>query len=177
MRPKKSFFAIAVTLLMLSLLSLIGCARDTGECDDGSLLPGDIAEEICNGVDLPPYEVKLLDTTDFSYYTFIPFGDGLSAAAADALVRITPHSLVVIRTEDGNGQALAQDVFMRADPNKWVSTCAQTVRVAYTADTVLLIMSETSMADALEANFLSLMKDLEGVTPAVLSRDNPRYEA
>lgn len=177
MKRPQSFITIAVTLLILAVLALLGCAKNTNDCEDEGLTPDGIASALCAGVDLPPYEVTRLDETNFEYYTFVPFDDSLSAAAADALVRITPHSLVVIRAENGNGSALAQIVFQNADPNKWVSTCAQTVRVVYTDRYVVLIMSETETADILTENFRALMKSVKSDAPAVLSRDNPRYEA
>lgn len=77
-------------------------------------------EKLYDNVDVPPYETVRLDSSNFEFFAFVPYDDSLSAVAADALVNITPHSVVVIRAENGNGASLVKKVVENADPNKWL---------------------------------------------------------
>ena len=165
---------IFACMLLVLVLLLTGC----GSRNEGPALPlEDLAGKLCKGVELPPYEVAALDRTNFEYYAFIPYDESLSAVSADALVNITPHSLVLIRAENGNGAELAEKIVGNADPNKWLCVGSETVRVAYTDHFVLLVMSEVSTADALTKNFEALAQELDGMDAELLTADNPRHES
>lgn len=96
--------------------------------------------------------------------------------AADALVNIAPHSVVVIRAENGNGASLAKKVVENADPNKWLCGGSEIVNVAYTDHYVLLIMSENAIADDIAENFKNMAKDLDGMEMTLLTANNSRYD-
>lgn len=136
----------------------------------------DLVEKLYDNVDVPPYETVRLDSSNFEFFAFVPYDDSLSAVAADALVNITPHSVVVIRAENGNGASLVKKVVENADPNKWLCVGSEIVNVAYTDHYVLLIMSEKAIADDIAENFKNMAKDLDGMEMTLLTANNSRYD-
>lgn len=172
---KNSLF-IAALIMALPVLVLEGCGNSTAVIgmDDTPLHA--IVEQLYDHVDVPPCEIIPLDQENFEAYSFIPYDDSLSAVAADALVRIAPHSTVVIRAESGNGPELAYKIIRNADPNKWISVGAETVYAAYTDHYVILVMSYRDTADAILENFKNMAAELDGMEMAFLTAHNPRYE-
>ncbi len=164
-----------VLALVLTVLCLAGCAQ-TGTADPPPLSPESIAEQLYTGVEVPPYEIVKLDETSFERYSFIPYEDGITAASADALVSITPHSMVVMYLPDGSGAEKARQVCMNADPNKWLCVGSETVIVTYTDHYVVLIMSDRSTASAITDNFREMAAELDGMEPDLMTKDNSRYE-
>lgn len=161
---------------LISVLAFEGCdARKEGNNMQSVPLEKIVVDLYVN-VDVPPYEIVALNSDNFQYYSFIPHNDSLSAVSADALASITPHSLVVIRTENGDGEALAQEIFNNADPGKWLCVRAESVSVAYTDHYVILVMSERITADAITENFGALAQELDGMNMKLYSADNPEYE-
>lgn len=176
MKSVKIHLTLAVFLGVLLIVSLAGCANQNAENQTQDLSLEDIVEKLYDQVDVPPYETVRLDSENFAYFAFVPYDDSLSAVAADALVNVTPHSLVVIRADDGNGAALAEAMIENADPNKWLCVGAETVHVAYTDHYVVLIMSEKVTADAITENFRAIAKELDGMDMRLLTAGNSRYE-
>lgn len=176
MRSAKRMFALAAVLLFAFSLLVTGCGNAAPGPSAGGTQPEDIVEKLYLNVDVPPCETIRLDEETFEAYAFIPYEEGLTAAAADALVNITAHSVVVIRTESGNGADLAEEILAHADPNKWLCVGAETVNVAYTDHYVVLVMSEKATADAIAENFRVLAKSLDGMDMKLLTTDNSRYE-
>lgn len=176
MKYMKRRFLFAAALLSLLLAFLGGCAIVNTAGGVRDLTLEEIADKLCDNVDVPPYEVIPLDQTTFEYYSFVPYDDSLSAVAADALVNITPHSMVVIRAEKGNGTDIANTAIQNADPNKWLCVGSETVHVAYTDHYVLLVMSDKATTEGIVENFKGMAKDLDGMSITVLSAENSRYE-
>lgn len=173
---KKKLKLIPAAIAALTIILLFAAC---GEKNDTASQPADlnsIIEKLYQDIDVPPNETIELDKDNFEFFAFIPYGEGLSGAAADALVNITPHSLVVIRTEDGNGAELAKQVAENADPNKWLCVRADSLRVAYTDHYVVLVMSFTDTADAIIGNFKSIAKDIDGREMTLLSSVDYSYE-
>lgn len=135
-----------------------------------------MVEELYSDVDVPPYETVLLDSTNFEYFTFAPYDDSLTAVAADALVNITPHSMVIIHSPKGGGADLAKTVAANADLNKWLCVGSETGNVLYTEHYVVLIMSEKVIVDAVTENFEAMSADLDGMMTNIISLTNSRYE-
>lgn len=178
---KKSRKIIYTCLLILPMIILLaGCSKkSTGDSSEESaeaITLEYIAEKLCDNADVPPYEVVTLGADNFEYFAFIPYAEEYSAVAADALVNITPHSLVLIYTSKGNGEELAGQIITKADPNKWLCVGSETVRVAYTDHYVVLIMSYADTAGAIVENFKKMVDKLDGMSAEVLSADNDRYE-
>ena len=176
MKSRKNAAVIALAVLMLFAAVSSGCGSPGRENPVETMAPEDIAEKVCENVDVPTYEVRRLTSSDFEFFAFVPYDESLTAAAADALVNITPHSVVVIHAARGNGASLAQKVAANADPNKWLCVGSEQVNVAYTDHYVLLVMSEKAMADAITENFKAMAKDLDGMEMTLLTVSNPRYE-
>lgn len=176
MKKMNTMLIPALLGVVMTAVLFMGCAKDNGS--DGSLSRPleSIVEALYDQVDVPPYETVKLDETNFEFYAFVPYDDSLSAAAADALVNITPHSMVVIHAAQGNGAELAKQVVSNADPNKWLCVGSEAVRVAYTDHYVVLIMSDRVTANAIVDNFEALAEDLDGMEMGLLTATNSRYE-
>lgn len=169
-----------MTIVILGLLAIAlvltlstGCAAG-GTGNDASL--SDIVEKLYKDVDVPAYETIELTKDTFESYAFISYDDSLSAVAADALVNITPHSLVVINSKDGNGKDLAEEILINADPNKWLCVGSEIVEVGYTDHYVVLVMSYEDIADDIMSNFKNIAKDLDSMDANVLTAGNTRYD-
>lgn len=174
---KGIILAVAAAAAMTALFT--GCAADTAHDNEGGQEKTDlrtITEKMYQDVDVPPNEIISLDKGNFELFAFIPYDNGLSGAAADALVNITPHSLVVIYTDSGNGAELAKQVAENADPNKWLCVRAEALRVAYTDHYVVLVMSYPDTADAIIANFRDMAEDLDSMDMVLNTAIDYSYE-
>lgn len=176
MKSVKTKLISAAALVILLIAALAGCAKTGTGNDPADLTLEDLVEKLYDNVDVPPYETVRLDSSNFEFFAFVPYDDSLSAVAADALVNITPHSVVVIRAENGNGASLAKKVVENADQNKWLCVGSEIVNVAYTDHYVLLIMSEKAIADDIAENFKNMAKDLDGMEMTLLTVNNSRYD-
>ena len=170
----KNKIFITMTALLVTL-ALTACASDSGGSQQAADLSA-VIEKLYQNIEVPPNETIVLDKDNFEYFAFIPYGDGLTGAAADALVNITPHSLVVIHTDGGNGAELAEQVSENADPNKWLCVRADSLRVAYTDHYVVLVMSFTDTADAIIGNFRTIAKDIDSGEMTLLTAVDYSYE-
>lgn len=173
MKYNNTRLVLSTTLVILLAVLLASCSDD----DPGAGLPlEDIVEQLYEDVDVPPYEIVQLDESNFEYFSFIPYKDTLSGVAADALVNVTPHSMVLVRTEKGNGAALAEKLIVDANPNKWLCVGSETVNVAYTDHYIVLVMSDTETANAIVENFRSLSQELDGMDMKLFTTGNSRYD-
>lgn len=166
--------ALSFVFVLITFFAIRSNTRSIN--DTGNLMLEEIVDDLYQGVDVPPYETLSLDKKNFEHYTFIPYNDKLSAVAADALVNITPHSMVVIHAENGDGAELAEDILEKADPNKWLCVGSETVKIAYTDHYVVLIMSELDTASAIVSNFKDMAYDLDHMDIKTISVNNPRYD-
>lgn len=173
-KTKRLIFACLFVIPVIALLS--GCAKDSDEKNTETLSLEEIVEKLYKNVDIPPYETIPLNSENFEYYAFVPYEETLSAVAADALVNITPHSVVVIHSQKDNGDDLAKQIIKNADPNKWLCVGSETVRVAYTDHYIVLIMSYEDTADAIVDNFKNMTDELDDMTATVLITNNNRYD-
>ena len=175
---KTNVGAFIAALVCVTLLTAViaGCTTNSkDESEDVSL--SDVVDDLLVDVDVPAYEALTLDEETFAAFTFIPYEDGLSAIAADALVNITPHSLVVIHTDNSNGKELAEEIIKNADPNKWLCVGSETVNVGYTDNYVVLVMSYKDVAEDIMDNFEDMAIGLDGMEMTLFTADNTiRYE-
>lgn len=176
MKNTRNNILLILIAAMIMTVVLTSCTKDSDEdtIDEQSL--EDVADKLCSGIDVPPNETVMLDETNFEFFAFIPYDDSLSAAAADALVNITPHSLVVIHADNGNGAELAKKVAENADPNKWLCVRAEALRVAYTDHYIVLVMSYKDIADGVIENFKEIAKDLDGMDMSLQTSVDFSYE-
>ena len=135
-----------------------------------------IVEKLYKGLDVPAYEIINLDKDTFEGFAFAKYDGDYKAVAADALVNITAHSVVVIKTDKANGKDLAEEIVKNADPNKWLCVGAETVAVAYTDNYVVLVMSDEETTDGIVSNFKGMAKDLDGIEMNLLTKGNDRFE-
>ena len=166
---------IIAAVLCVTLVTLFTAGCSDSEDSDASL--SDIVDDLLDDVDVPAYEIITLDKETFSSYAFIPYEEGLDGVAADALVNITPHSLVVIHTDKSNGKELAEQIIKNADPNKWLCVGSETVNVGYTDNYIVLVMSFKDIAEDIMDNFEDIAEDLDGIEMTLLTVDNSiRYD-
>lgn len=172
-----SSFYIIVALVMALVTSFAQSRGIDNTAMGTDYVPLDmIVDGLYENVDVPPYALTTLDEENFKYYSFLSYNEDLFAVAADALVRIEPHSMVLIRTDAGNGPELAYQIFRNADPNKWVSVGSEVVYVAYTYHYVVLVMSSQDRADAIIGNFRDMARELDNMDMSLLAARNPRFE-
>ena len=186
MKIRKIKYIITVISIIAAVVCLAGCSKDSGAGDAVDQTPGNnateavapeaVLEKLYTDIDVPPYEVIKLNESNFEAFAFIPYDDSLTAASGDALVNVTPHSVVVIHAKKGNGAELAGQIVEKADPNKWLCVGAEAVRVTYTDHYVVLIMSDKATADAVAENFKAAANELDGMEPGLLTATNSRYE-
>ena len=175
------YLAIVITTAVLVMV-LAACSPNgggtggtgTGDSDEMSL--DEIVEALYKDVDVPAYEIIPLDKTNFEGFAFTPYSEDYKAVAADALVNITAHSVVVIKTDKSNGLDLATEIASKADPNKWLCVGSEVVDVAYTDNYVVLIMSYQDIADEILDNFKTLAPKLDGMEMQFFSENNSRFE-
>lgn len=165
---------IAVISLVL-VVFFAACAKKNTDSGENVTL-AEIVEDLYENVDVPPYETISLDESNFEYYAFAPYDSSYIAVAADALVNITPHSMVVINSEDGNGGELAKTIAENADLNKWLCVGSEAGGVAYTDHYVVLIMSEKETVDSVIDNFREMVWKLDGMRMKLISLSNARYD-
>ena len=167
--------SVVAASIVVSVIAT-GCSKQTEDAEGDDVPPGELVELLCEDVDVPDYEVIPLDEENFAYYAFIDYEEGMSAVAADALINITPHSLVVIHSSDGNGKDIAGRIVSAADPNKWISTGSDIVYVGYTDHYVVLVMSFLDVADGIIENFKTIANDLNDGEYNIYTATNPRYD-
>ena len=180
------YLAIVITTAVL-VMALSACSPNGGSSggggtsgtgSDGSdeMALDEIVEALYKDVDVPAYEIIPLDKTNFEGFAFTPYSEDYQAVAADALVNITAHSVVVIKTDKSNGLDLATEIASKADPNKWLCVGSEVVDVAYTDNYVVLIMSYQDIADEILDNFKTLAPKLDGMEMQFFSENNSRFE-
>ena len=182
------YLAIVITTAMLVMV-LAACSPNGGGGGTGGTGTGgsgsegsdemaldEIVEALYKDVDVPAYEIIPLDKTNFEGFAFTPYSEDYKAVAADALVNITAHSVVVIKTDKSNGLDLATEIASKADPNKWLCVGSEVVDVAYTDNYVVLIMSYKDIADEILDNFKTLAPKLDGMEMQYFSESNSMFE-
>lgn len=118
----------------------------------------EMMDTILSGIDeLPMVGNTEIEENNFSYFLFIDAIKGAKALASDAMIRITPHSVVLLSVPEGTDVAsVAKDIEANANPAKWVCAIAEKVAVTYKNNLILLVMSSEELTDAIVANFEAL---------------------
>lgn len=168
---KKVVGLILIACITLGIIA--GCTKFKDETDEDSEIElEDLVGEIYEGIEVPQYETIQLNEENFEYFAFIPYEQDIKAVAADALVNIEAHSLVLIYTEKDNALDLATKIFENANPNKWLCVGAEQVNVAYSNHYVMLVMSSEDLAESITNNFELVVNKLYDGNVTVLSADN-----
>lgn len=163
-------------LILLILVLLAGCS---GKVSDGTTSSDATMPEIIDllykGVEVPAYEAIELTEENFEYFAFIPYTNELTGYQADALINSIPHSLVLIRSENGDTADIAQKMLSSADARKWICVSADLKQTAYTEHYVILIMSTAEIVEGVIANFETAVNDGEVTTLDAVVPDGSAY--
>lgn len=160
----KRFIAMLLAALMVFSLTACGGSEDKPQTDGGEAKEYDLAElveMICDGVELPFYETFPLTSENFEQFSFTEWRDGIEAVSADASIGSVAHSLVLIKTSNGDAAEIAEDISKSADVRKWICTDAEAGIVLYTENYIMLLMSFESNIEPLSENFKTAMGNAE----------------
>lgn len=171
----KRFITMLLAVLMVfSLAACAGGGDDKGNDNGGSAKDyslEELVELVCDGVELPYYEVFPLTEENFEQFAFTEWRDGIEAVSADASIGSVAHSLVLIKTSNGDAEEIATEISKRADVRKWICTDAEAGIVLYTDNYIMLLMSFESNIEPLTENFKAAMGDAN-VTELALTGEN-----
>lgn len=148
---------------IISLLSIIGLAFILVGCTpkekniEGTL--PEIMEKLYAGIneeEMPMMVENItLNEENFEYYAFADV-KYKEAIASESMTGATPHSVVLIRLEEGeNASEVAEKIKEKADPRKWICVEAENVYTLSKGDLVVLIMSN-DLAPKIKENFEKL---------------------
>lgn len=118
----------------------------------------ELMDTILSGIEeLPMVGNTEVEENNFSYFLFIDAIKGAKALASDAMIRITPHSVVLLQVPEGTDVAsVATEIEENANPAKWICAIAEKVTVTYKNNLILLVMSSEELTDSIVANFEAL---------------------
>ena len=121
------------------------------------------------GIMVATMPVDLNSAAWVKYYTGLTPEDAArldAAVASEAAIGSQAYSLVLARVRDAaDAPALAQKMLDGIDPQKWVCVGADTLRAASSGDTVLLVLADSNLSDAVTADgMLAAFRALHGGT-------------
>lgn len=146
---------------ILGLISILGlCLLLTG-CGNKNIegtLP-EIMDKLYEGIsdDEKPMALQNVELSadDFEYYAFTDV-KYKEAIASESMTGSIPHSVVLIRLEDGtDSEKVAEEISKNANPRKWLCVEAENTYVLAKGDLVVLIMSN-ELAPKIKENFEKL---------------------
>lgn len=169
---------ITLLLAVFMLFSVTACT-DGGNDDKGQANGGnakdytleELVGVVCDGVELPYYEVFELNEENFEQFAFTEWRDGIEAVSADASIGSVAHSLVLIKVSSGDAAEIAKDISGRADVRKWICVDAEAGAVLYTDEYIMLLMTSEINMEPLTENFKSAL-GAENVTELALTGEN-----
>lgn len=170
---RKTISLLLSALLLLGLLA--GCGKDAGNGNNQGALPDTggvedaasplegkslsaivdlIYQEKDVGLQVSTEGVDLSNAESLQYYTGLTdAGKIQEAVVSESLIGSQAYSLVLVRVkEQGDAEAVAQDMKSGVNPAKWICVQADDMKVAGKGDVVLLIMVESALADAVTAD-------------------------
>lgn len=118
---------------------------------------GDVMNKITKGAKIPSADLIQLKKSNFKDYSFIPWMDGIEAVASESNISASAHSMVLIRTKNGNGAKIAKLLADKADAKKWICVEAEVAKVLYTDDYVLMAMTFKDAFNKVASNFENLV--------------------
>lgn len=117
----------------------------------------ELLDRICKDTKVPANEIFELNKENFDLYSFTKWIDGIEAACSEGQITTDAHSLVLIRGNGADTKAMAEDIAAKADPRKWICVGAETSKVLYTDDYVLMVMTYKDAYEGIKANFEKLI--------------------
>lgn len=93
-------------------------------------------------------------TDSFEWLVGVPYVEGAYAVISAPMMSSIAHEVILIELPEGaDVEAFAADVEANLNPRKWVCVEAEKTWVKTSGQYVVKVMSNTEMADAVEANF------------------------
>lgn len=93
-------------------------------------------------------------TDSFEWLVGVPYVDGAYAVMSAPMMSSIAHEVILIELPEGTDVgAFAAEVEANLNPRKWVCVEAEKAWVKTSGQYVVKVMSDTEMADAVEANF------------------------
>lgn len=149
-------FTIILLALTLSLAALACTAQQPAADDPINDAPlADIMAAIIKDAtgEIATAEAEV-DAERFSWFFGIDAIEGAEAYSSEALINAIAHSVALLRVPEGTDVAqTAAQIEQSANPNKWVCVGAEKTIVKTRGNVVLLVMSQTAIADQIAANF------------------------
>ena len=112
----------------------------------------------------PDSYTEKLDKSNFEEFSFISWQEGMEAILSESNINVDAHSVVLIKTTKNNSEEIAKSISEKADMSKWICVSAESGKVLYTKDYVLMIMSSKDTADKISNNFTE-----------IFGKDNTKY--
>ena len=156
---------LAFILCAIMLLSMAACSSKGDESGNSEAeKPGDtmaleeMFDKVLEGIeDLPELGQMAVEPDLFESYLFIQPIDGAEAVVSEAMINAVAHSAVLLRVPEGTDvEAVRAEIETNANPRKWVCVEAEKTAVVANGSTILLVMSDASVVDAMVANFNGL---------------------
>ncbi len=145
---------IALGLLIFGSLFLTGCTTKEQNIE-GSL--EDIMTKLYEGIneDELPMALTNFEITNENVENYLGTSDieFESALASESMVGSIAHSIILIRTKDGQDiEALKKKIEENINPSKWICVTAENVVVKNKGNLILVIMTN-ELAPKIEENF------------------------
>ena len=122
-----------------------------------------VADSLYDGIaeDNRPFVMSMPveDAEMFSYFTFIPYEEGLEAVANEPMMSSIAHSIVLVKAPTAEkAQEVAAAMKENCDPRKWMCVEADIVEGVTNGNIAMLLMTtkEGGMADTILGNFKAL---------------------
>ncbi len=150
----KKLFSLCL-MIGLCLVVLTGC----GKVETLDMKLTEVLDKVYAGVEEDMPKVMNMEITDenIAYYLGIESLDYKEGIASEAMNSSIPHSVVVVRVNDGvDIEQIKQEIKEKANPRKWICVEAESVIVESKGDVIILIMTNTDLAEKVQTNFNNL---------------------
>ena len=135
----------------------IASTGSSSENDISGIKLTELLDKICKDTKVPMSEIFELNKENFEIYSFIKWVDGIEASCSEGQISTDAHSLVLIRANGTDTKTIAEEIATKADPRKWICVGAETSKVLYTENYVLMVMTYKDTYEGIRANFEKLM--------------------
>lgn len=123
----------------------------------------DIMTAISDGIVIDcEVEHPAVTAENFEWYYFIPQPEGVEAYVSEAVSKIVPHSICLLRVNEDDAESIRAEIEENLSPYKWnsgdVSIEPESYTVFSNGNLVLVTMTTNAIAGPLVENFLSIIK-------------------
>jgi len=158
---KKNIIILVVAVIVVALAVVAAVIFIKPEANVQGTLE-EIMEKVYAGVadEEKPMMLMNMEVTEENAEAFLGTADVKykEALVSESAVGSIAHSVVLVRCENAKeAEAAAETIKANANPRKWICVTADVVKVERKGDLVILIMSNSTLAPKLEANFGGLV--------------------